>query len=63
MQKKLRVPESALKSWSVEKRSVDARKKPSLYYVYTVVASLEQEKKILKSLEGLEYSFRIETER
>ncbi len=31
--KKLRVSESALKGWSVEKRSVDARKKPSLYYV------------------------------
>ena len=46
--KKLRVSESALKSWSVEKRSVDARKKPSLYYVYTVLASLEQEKRILK---------------
>lgn len=36
-----------LLSWQIRKRSVDARKKPEIYYIYTIDASLENEKKLL----------------
>ena len=34
------------------KRSIDARKKPELYYIYTVEASFSKEKQILKQKKG-----------
>ena len=32
----LRIREKELKQYTVRKRSLDARKKPELYYVYTI---------------------------
>ncbi len=50
--KKLKVQEGDIKEYTILKRSIDARKKPSLYYVYSVAVSLEStlEKKLLKKL-------------
>lgn len=45
---KLRCPESDIVSWSIAKRSVDARKKPKLFYSYTLLAECRDEKKILQ---------------
>ncbi len=52
---RLRVPVPAIRSWTVERRSIDARKKPQLYYTYTVLAEIEREEKILRhrSLTGV----------
>lgn len=36
-------------SWRIIKRSIDARRKPELYYIYTIEASFPDEKKILKN--------------
>lgn len=48
--KKLRIDASAIKSYKILKRSIDARKKPDLYFVYSVVVDLDNslESKILK---------------
>lgn len=46
--KALRVREDALLSYQIEKQSLDARKKPELYYVYTVCVHLKNEKEFLK---------------
>ena len=34
--------------YRIVRRSVDARKKPDLYYVYTIDASFKEEKKLLE---------------
>ncbi|MCD8020242.1 MAG: FAD-dependent oxidoreductase [Clostridiales bacterium] len=34
-------------TWRIVKRSIDARKKPELYYIYTIEASFPNEKKVL----------------
>ena len=34
--KTVHIKESGLKEYTIKKRSLDARKKPELYYVYTV---------------------------
>ena len=48
--KKLRINTSDIKEYSVLKRSIDARKKPDLFYVYSVSVQLNKdlESKILK---------------
>ena len=32
----LKIPSSDLLTWHIEKKSLDARKKPNLFYVYTI---------------------------
>ena len=44
---KLRLPVSALQNWTVERRAVDARKKTQIQYVYTVIVSVQNEKKLI----------------
>ena len=44
---KLRIKENELKEFKIFKKSVDARKKDNIYYVYTVDVKLSNEKKIL----------------
>ena len=44
----LRIPESEIKHLKIIRKSVDARKKPELYYNYTAVFSCQREKEILK---------------
>lgn len=36
MAKKMKVSPESLKNWKILRRSIDARKKPQLYYVYTI---------------------------
>ncbi len=45
----LRCSVSDIVSFSIRKRSLDARKKPDLYYVYTVDVAVKEEKKLLKA--------------
>ena len=40
---RLRVSPSSICSWQIERRAVDARKKPSIFFVYTLLAGLEKE--------------------
>ena len=44
--------ENELQSYRIRKRSLDARKKPELYYVYTVDFSAVSEERILRNLKG-----------
>lgn len=44
----LKIHPEELHSWKLVRRSVDARKKPQLYYVCTVDVQVSQEQKILK---------------
>jgi uncharacterized FAD-dependent dehydrogenase len=45
---KLKISESELKDSGIIRRSLDARKKPELYYVYSIWAECKNEDKILK---------------
>lgn len=49
----LRLNESDIKEWSIERRSIDARKKPNLFYIYSVGVTLHNEKAFAKKLERL----------
>lgn len=44
----LHIREDELHSYSIRRQSLDARKKPELYYIYTVDAEVSGEKKILR---------------
>ena len=44
----LKISSSDLLSWHIEKKSLDARKKPDLFYVYTIAANVQNEKRIIK---------------
>ena len=50
--KLLRIDPVAILSLSIVRRSIDARKKPDLYYVYTVDVSAKNEAQLLKRLQG-----------
>lgn len=45
---KLKISESELKGFGIIRRSLDARKKPELYYVFSIWADCSNEDKILK---------------
>lgn len=49
IEKTLRIKDEALLSWHIRKQSLDARKKPELYYVYTVDVKIRGEKALLKN--------------
>ena len=46
--KELRIREEEIQNLRICKRSLDARKKPELYYVYTVDVEVNDEEKILR---------------
>lgn len=48
----LHIKESELKQYTVKKRSLDARKKPDLYYVYSIDFSVADEKRLLGRMKG-----------
>lgn len=50
--KTLRIKEDALLSYEIRKHSLDARKKPELYDVYTIDAQVKHETQILKKLKN-----------
>lgn len=49
IRKTLRIKEEMLLSYAIKKRSLDARKKPELFYVYTVDVQVQSERQILKN--------------
>ena len=51
--KKLRINSSDIKDYSILKKSVDARKKPDVYFVYSIVVTVasDLEKKIIAKLQ------------
>lgn len=46
--KTLRIRPEELLGYTIEKQSVDARRKPDIFYVYTIWASVSQEQSVLK---------------
>lgn len=48
----LRLKDKDLKKYSVVKRSLDARKKPELFYVYTVDITVKDENRVLRQMHG-----------
>lgn len=47
---KLKCRESDILSWKIVRQSIDARKKPKLFYSYTLSAKCKEEEKLLKRL-------------
>lgn len=48
--KALKIKKNQLKHYKIAKKSIDARKKPELFYVYSVDVSLENESAVLKKV-------------
>lgn len=55
--KSLRISGSGLLSWKIVKRSLDARKKPLLYYQYIIDLIVSDEKKVLGKLKDNNISY------
>ena len=60
IQKTLKVSKEELLSWSIRKQSLDARKKPELFFVYTVDVSVKKEKQVLKRVHNKNVMLTIE---
>lgn len=50
IERTLQIRPEELIEYSIEKQSIDARKKPQIFYVYTIHASVLQEKKVFKKV-------------
>lgn len=50
IQKTLKIKPEQLKTYQIVKKSIDARKKPELFYVYSVDVTVESEERILKKV-------------
>ncbi len=48
----LNITADELRSYTIRRQSLDARKKPELYYIYTVDAKVNMEKKILSKIKN-----------
>lgn len=48
--KTLKIKKEALLSFQIRKQSLDSRKKPDLYFVYTIDAAVEKESSVLKKV-------------
>lgn len=48
----LKIPKEELLSWKIQKQSLDARKKPKLFFVYTIQAEVRHEKSVLKKVDS-----------
>lgn len=48
IKKFLKISSEDLISWTIRRQSLDARKKPELFFVYTIEAEVKKEKQILK---------------
>ena len=48
----LNIPKNELKHYQIRKRSLDARKKPDLYYSYSIDVNAAGEERILKHMKG-----------
>lgn len=54
--KKLNIDKTAIDELSIQKKSIDARKKPELYYVYSVTCRIQAEDKVLKKCRSADVS-------
>lgn len=50
----LRIPETDILRMEIVRRSIDARKKPEIFYIYTVDISVKREEKVLRGFRGKE---------
>ena len=50
--KTLKINRNDMKQYRIRKRSLDARKKPELCYVYSIDLEVKHEERILKQLKG-----------
>lgn len=50
VQKLLQIPKEDIKKLSIQKQSMDARKKPALFYVYTIDVEVNQQQNVMKKL-------------
>lgn len=48
----LKITKEDLLSWKILKQSLDARKKPKLFFVYTIEAEVKREKTVLKKVDN-----------
>ena len=48
--KKLKIAKKDIISWEIIRQSVDARRKPSLFYVYTIDVKIENEARVFKKI-------------
>ncbi len=46
------VGEKSVKSFEISKKSIDARKKPDIYYVYSVDIETDNEERIVKKIKN-----------
>lgn len=51
IRKTLQISEKELESYEIQKQSLDARHKPELYYVYTIMAKVSNEKAVFSKLQ------------
>ena len=61
IRKTLRIPSKETFHYEVMRRSLDARKKPSLFYVYCIYVTIRQENSIVKKLHQPSVSLVTET--
>ena len=54
--KKLNIEKSVINKLTIQKKSMDARKKPELYYVYSVTCHVPNEEKVLKKCKSADVS-------
>ncbi len=50
--KTLRIRKKELKQFYIRKRSLDARRKPELYYVYSIDLEIKDERRVLEKMKG-----------
>lgn len=52
--RELRIPDEELISYKIAKRSIDARKKPELKFIYTIEAKVKNEEEFLKKCKSIQ---------
>ncbi len=57
--KTLRIKKEELQGFQIRRQSIDARKKPDLYYVYSVDVQVKDEAKVRKSAKGNQIQFQV----
>ena len=58
----LKISKKDLLNWQIVKKSMDARKKPTLFYVYTILATVTDEKRIFKRIKNNNISLKSDSD-
>ncbi len=58
----LKISKKDLLNWQIVKKSMDARKKPELFYVYTILATVTDEKRIFKRIKNNNISLKSDSD-